>query len=181
MKTTIHTILVLLILALAPVALAADKDSKPADSKPANTKSADTKSASAKSAAAKPADTKPADKPVNEKPAKPLVISRGAKVKLADYLVPGKITVFDFTSKFCPPCVRLSPKLDALHAKRDDIVVVKIDINRPGVRGIDFQSPVASQYGIDEIPHIKIYDANGKRLSQGDKAMKTLQGWISKL
>src|SRR5688572_28920634 len=77
------------------------------------------------------------------KPAKPLHISKGAEVKLTDYVVKGKTTVFDFYSEFCCPCVQVAPALERLHQKRDDIVVVKVDINRPGHRGIDWRSPVA--------------------------------------
>ena len=36
---------------------------------------------------------------VRTKPAKPEHIARGAEVKITDYLVPGKTTIFDFTSE----------------------------------------------------------------------------------
>jgi len=64
-------------------------------------------------------------------------ISRGQEVDLADHLVAGKITIFDFYSDYCPPCRTISPKLEELAGRRDDIAVVKVDINRSGVRGID--------------------------------------------
>ena len=40
---------------------------------------------------------------------------------------------------------------------------------------------MARQFGLKSIPHIKIYDAKGKLMSEGDKAMSTLMGWIGKL
>lgn len=100
------------------------------------------------------------------KGAKPLRISQGKEVALADYVVPGKTTVFDFTSEFCPPCRAIAPSLDKLHATRDDIVVVSVDINRPGVRGIDWKSPVAQQYGLHSIPHFKVYGPDGKLIAE---------------
>ena len=113
-----------------------------------------------------------------EKGAEPAVISHGAKVKLADNLVTGNITVFDFSSKYCPSCVELAPGLDRLHTKVLNLAVVEVDINRPSITGIDWKSPVAQQYNLHEIPHIKIYDANGKLVAEGDKALKQIQGAI---
>jgi thiol-disulfide isomerase/thioredoxin len=118
------------------------------------------------------------------KPAKPLHVSMGAPVKLNDYLVPGKTVVFDFYSDYCGPCKVIAPKLEALHEKRADIIVVKVDINRPGVRGIDWKSPVAKQYGLNSIPHLKIYGPDGKLMAEdgekGAKARELVMGWLEK-
>lgn len=96
------------------------------------------------------------------KSAEPLRIAQGATVRLADYLVPGKTVIFDFTSKYCPPCRAYDEPLHQLHSKRDDIVVVKVDINRPGVTRIDWDSPVAQQFGLRSIPQFKVYGPDGK-------------------
>lgn len=96
------------------------------------------------------------------KAAKPAHVSMGAEVKLTDYLVPGKTVIFDFYSDFCPPCVAIAPELEKLHAKRADVVVVKVDINRPGIKGIDWKSPVAQQYQLRSIPHFKVFGPDGK-------------------
>jgi thiol-disulfide isomerase/thioredoxin len=103
---------------------------------------------------------------VASKPAKPLHIAKGEPVKLTDYVVPGKTTVFDFYSDFCGPCVQMSPSLEKLHRERADVVVVKVDINRPGQRGIDWKSPVAQQYKLQSIPHFKVYGPDGKLLAE---------------
>jgi len=112
------------------------------------------------------------------KPAKPERIAQGQEVKITDYLVPGKTTIFDFTSEFCPPCRAISPHLDELHARRDDIVVVKVDLNRPGIQGIDWQSPVAKQYNMHSIPHFKVFGPDGKLMAEGDKARSLVTGWF---
>lgn len=104
--------------------------------------------------------------PVHEKQPEPLHISRGAEVALSDYLVPGKTVVFDFTSEYCGPCRAYNQPLADLHAKRADLVVVKVDINRPGVSGIDWQSPVARQYDLRSIPHFKVYGPDGQLLGE---------------
>ena len=135
----------------------------------------------ATSETAKAATTATATETAAKKGALPATISQGAKITLKDHLVPGKITVFDFTSKFCPPCVRIAPMLDKLHAKRDDIAVVKVDINRPGIRGIDWGSPVAQQNGLKSIPYFMIYGADGKLQAEGKKASEMVIKWLEEL
>lgn len=104
--------------------------------------------------------------PVHEKQSEPLHISHGKQIALADYLVPGKTVVFDFTSQYCGPCRAYSQPLNELHAKRADIVVVKVDINRADVAGIDWDSPVARQYDLHSVPHFKVYGPDGKLLGE---------------
>jgi len=112
------------------------------------------------------------------KGATPIHVSHGQTITLADYLVPGKITVFDFYSEYCPPCMRIAPELEKLHARRADLVVVKVDINRPDHKGIDWQSPVARQYDLHSIPHFKIFGPDGKLQVEGDDAYEKVLGWI---
>ncbi len=112
------------------------------------------------------------------KPAAPERIAHGAEVNILDYLVPGKTTVFDFTSEYCPPCRGISPHLDKLHASRSDIVVVKVDLNRPDVKGIDWASPVARQYGMKSIPHFKVYGPDGKLVAEGKEARQLVTSWF---
>lgn len=100
------------------------------------------------------------------KGAEPLVVAHGATINLADYLVPGKTTVVDFTSKYCGPCQFYNEPLHRLHQERDDIAVVKVDINRPAVRGIDWKSPVAAQFGLRSIPHFKVYGPDGQLIAE---------------
>ena len=100
------------------------------------------------------------------KGAEPAHIAQGQTVNLADYVVPGKTTIFDFTSKYCPPCQAYNEPLLALHKQRADIAIVKVDINRPDVKGIDWKSPVAQQYGMNSIPHFKIYGPDGKLVAE---------------
>jgi hypothetical protein len=55
---------------------------------------------------------------------------------------------------------------EKLHAKRDHIVVVFGDINRPDTKGIDWKSPVAVQHGMRSIPHFKVYGSDGKLIAE---------------
>ena len=113
----------------------------------------------------------------------PLRISHGDTVDLKDYLVPGKTIIFDFYSDFCPPCRALKPSLEKLHATRSDLALVVVDINRPGVRGIDWKSPVARQYQLNSIPHLAIFGPDGRLIAldqDNDPAARSLViRWIS--
>jgi thiol-disulfide isomerase/thioredoxin len=98
----------------------------------------------------------------------------GQEINIANLVYAGKTTIFDFYSDYCPPCRKISPLLKQLDDKREDIVVVKIDINREGVRGIDWSSPVVRQYGIRPIPHFMIYDASGNLTHEGRTAYQQI-------
>ncbi len=111
----------------------------------------------------------------------PTTISKGQTVQLQDFAVPGKTTVFDFYSEFCPPCRAIAPLVKRLHETRPDIAVVEVDINRPGIEGIDWKSPVAKEFQLDSIPHFKIYGPDGKMTAEGDPAREKLVEWLKLL
>lgn len=121
-----------------------------------------------------------ADDP-NAKGPRPRQISFGEEVNLADQLVPGIITVFDFYSDFCPPCRALEPHLETLHMKRPDIAVVIVNINRHGVRGIDWGSPVAQEFQLRSIPHLVIYDQGCEVAAEVEAARAKLVEWLKEL
>ncbi len=89
-----------------------------------------------------------------------------------------KYTIVDFSSEFCPSCRRISPVLHDLAKSRSDIAVRTLDINRTGVQGIDWDSPLAKQYDIHSIPQFKIFDTNGKLMAEGGDAKRQVMDWI---
>ncbi|HVU17055.1 MAG TPA: thioredoxin family protein [Candidatus Didemnitutus sp.] len=122
----------------------------------------------------------------NEKGPDVAQVSQGEKINLADYAVPGKTTIFDFSSDYCGPCRTYTEPLAKLHAKRSDIAVVRVDINRPGVRGIDWKSPVAREFELESIPHFKVYGPDGKMIAEdtaeaGAPARQMVDKWIAEL
>lgn len=64
--------------------------------------------------------------------------------------------------------------LETLANKNSDVKVRKVDINRAGYQGIDFQSPVAHQYIQNGIPFFVLYDENGTLVGSGDAAFQAL-------
>jgi thiol-disulfide isomerase/thioredoxin len=94
----------------------------------------------------------------------------GEEINIEYYVQKGKTTIFDFYSDYCGPCRKISPLLERLDKKRDDIVVLRVDINRPGMSGIDWRSPLISQYRIKFVPFFLIYDPSGHRTHEGKEA-----------
>ena len=89
--------------------------------------------------------------------------------------------LFDFYSEYCPPCRAISPYLEQLNEQRGDLVVVKVDINRPGHQGIDWESPVARQYQLRGIPHFLVYDGAGQLAAEGAAARSMVSDWLNEL
>jgi thiol-disulfide isomerase/thioredoxin len=122
------------------------------------------------------ADDAPA---LNTRGPEPRTVSLGGQeLKLADYAVPGKTTIFDFYSEFCPPCRAIAPLVKKLHEARADLAVVEIDINRPGLKAIDWESPIAKEFQLDSIPHFKVFGPDGKLLAEGDDARTLVMSWV---
>ncbi|MBA7715850.1 hypothetical protein ES703_124908 [subsurface metagenome] len=91
-------------------------------------------------------------------------------VNLEKRIVKGKTNIIDFYSEYCPPCKRISPFLKKLDVRRGDIVVIKIDINRTGVEGIDWDSPVAKQFRLKSVPYFIVISPWGKLICEGKEA-----------
>jgi thiol-disulfide isomerase/thioredoxin len=102
----------------------------------------------------------------------------GQTLEINSLLVKGKTTVIDFYSPFCPPCVRLAPLMAKLAKKRPDLAIKKVNINRPGVNGIDWRSPLAQQYQIRQVPYFMIFNPQGQAVAQGRDAVETVGGWL---
>ena len=103
----------------------------------------------------------------------------GQPLDVKSLLVQGKTTLIDFHSPFCPPCVQLAPIMAKLAAKRPDLAIKKVNINRPQVNGIDWQSPLAQQYQIRQVPYFMIFSPQGQLVAQGRDAVETVQRWLN--
>lgn len=112
-----------------------------------------------------------------EAPQKIVTISHGEEITLADHLFAGKTTIVDFYSKYCPPCMRLGPIIESLVEGREDLALVKVDINRPGVQGIDWNSPVAQKFALRSIPYLRVYGPDGTMQAEGRAALEMVLGW----
>lgn len=92
------------------------------------------------------------------------LISRGEAVDLREHLAAGKFTLFDFYADWCPPCWEVEPELERLARESDRVAVRKINI-------VDWTTPVVRQHGVQELPHLLLYDPEGTLLAAGDDAL----------
>ncbi|WP_053333153.1 thioredoxin family protein [Haliangium ochraceum] len=82
----------------------------------------------------------------------------GDLVAVEDVLVPGQVTVVDFYADWCAPCKVLEKKLAGEIHQEPRISVRKIDVGQAEPEA------VTAQYGIENLPHVRIYDPEGKLL-----------------
>jgi thiol-disulfide isomerase/thioredoxin len=102
----------------------------------------------------------------------------GQTMEVKSLVVKGKTTLIDFHSPFCPPCVQLAPIMTELAAKRTDLAIKKVNINRPEVKGIDWGSPLAQQHQIRQVPYFMIFNPKGKLVAQGREATEMVGSWL---
>jgi thiol-disulfide isomerase/thioredoxin len=101
----------------------------------------------------------------------------GLLINLQPYIVAGRYTVFDFASQYCPPCRAATVQFKMLAQKYPKHYAFRqIDINRPGVAGIDWSSPLARQYGLQSIPHLIVYGPDKRLIAEGDIAEEWMAG-----
>jgi thiol-disulfide isomerase/thioredoxin len=97
----------------------------------------------------------------------------GEETRLEKYVVPGKLNIFVFFSPHCDPYERMAPALQTLAEKRRDVVISKINVNRPDSKDdIDWNSPIMSEFKVDTLPYFVVYDEKGKKKSDGEVAHK---------
>lgn len=93
------------------------------------------------------------------------IISRGEEVDLTAHLASGKYTLFDFYADWCPPCWAIEHDLVRLASESTNVAVRKINI-------IDWTTPVVRQHGVEELPHLLLYDSSGTFIASDDEALE---------
>lgn len=96
----------------------------------------------------------------------------GLPFEISDTLVRGQITVVEFASRSCSSCRNLEEKLSQLQSAEPKLAIRRVEIDRAGSQGVDWQSPLVRQYNLSSVPHFKIYDAAGKLIAEGEPARK---------
>jgi thiol-disulfide isomerase/thioredoxin len=92
----------------------------------------------------------------------PKLISQGRRVDLEEHLVPGKMMLFDFYADWCAPCRVIKPRIRELANRYPDVLAVReVDV-------VDWDSPVARQHRILQLPHLKLFGPDGRLISEGD-------------
>jgi thioredoxin 1 len=102
------------------------------------------------------------------------VISNGGqRVELSRVLQPGRVTIVDFYADWCGPCRQIAPHLERMASQDQGVDLVKIDI-------VNWQTPVAQQYGLRSIPNVRVYDGKGRQVGKATSNPSAVQKYIDK-
>jgi thiol-disulfide isomerase/thioredoxin len=102
----------------------------------------------------------------------------GTPLDVRNYLVPGKYTIVFFFSRYDPTCQNLEPQLAQLAQTQPNLAVRTVNINRPEVQAVDWQSPVVQQMEIRSLPYIQIYEPSLALRAQGRPAYTQVCQWV---
>lgn len=129
-------------------------------------------SAEAKTAAAEKARRDPDIETINED-------NPGEALTLDRFIVRGKTTLFEYYSEHCQGSREMARVMDYLARAKADLAIRKVDIDRDGAAGIDFDSPLAEQHEIHVTPYFRIFGPDGRLLAEGDEAKGFVRNWYS--
>lgn len=103
----------------------------------------------------------------------------GEALDLQSHLSKDRTTLVEFYSDQCPPCREMERVMEYLAQQKRDLAVRRVNIDRRGHAGIDFDSPLAEQHGIDAVPAFRIYSPQGRLVASGTEAKDQVRQWYS--
>lgn len=102
----------------------------------------------------------------------------GEPIDVAKLLVPARINIVEYFAEDDFSSRRLTASLTMLADRRDDVVIHRVDVNRPGVGGIDWESPLMKESGLRSLPHFQVYDGSGRLEAEGRAALDEVMDMI---
>jgi len=69
--------------------------------------------------------------------------------------------------------------MEYLAEQNREICIRRVDIDRRGFQGIDFDSPLAEQHRIESVPAFRIYAPGGRLVAQGRAARDQVNQWYA--
>lgn len=102
----------------------------------------------------------------------------GTPVDVQRYVVPGKFTIVAYLSPYDAKSVDIEPRLNLLTQMRQDLAVRTVNINRPEIRSVDWQSPVLQDAEIRTLPYFRIYEPSQALRAHGRPAYEQIMQWV---
>lgn len=102
----------------------------------------------------------------------------GTPVDPVLYTVPGKFTLVEYFSPYDQDCANLEPLLIQLAQNRTDIAVRTINVNRPEIQSVDYDSPIMQNMQIQKLPYFQIYDTRQSLRAQARPAYEQVIQWV---
>lgn len=90
-------------------------------------------------------------------------LGQGRRFDLRKHLALGKVTIFDYYADWCGPCHLLTPKLERLILKYENVALRKVDIGTWESAAADQAS---SEFELPGLPFTRVFDGQGKLLGQ---------------
>jgi hypothetical protein len=117
----------------------------------------------------------PAAKPPND-----IIVHNdgGNQLDLKSTLQEGEVNVLFFYSPAVAECTQMEAPIRKLAKSRPDLIIQRIDIDRPGTTAPDYQSPVALQFAIKKLPNFRIYDSDGDLVTTDASATAIIKQWM---
>lgn len=89
----------------------------------------------------------------------------------AEVIKSEKPVLVDFWAQWCGPCKMIAPVLDEISSERQDVKIVKIDV--------DENQELAQKYGIRSIPTMYLFkDGNVEATKMGAGSKSALSSWL---
>ena len=101
----------------------------------------------------------------------------GTPVTIQRYLVPGKFTIVYFYSPYSEE--DFNEALKELVVRDRKLAVRTVNVNREGVEGVDWDSPVVEAARLNSLPYFFIYDLAGSLRAHGRPAHEQIVQWVT--
>lgn len=102
----------------------------------------------------------------------------GTPVDVQQYLVPGKYTIVYYYSPYSNPNENFQQSLAQLVQVRQELAVRTVNVNRPEVQSVDWDSPVVQGARLNSIPYFFIFDSKQNLRAHGRPAYEQILQWI---
>lgn len=105
----------------------------------------------------------------------------GECFNIGNYLVPGKYNVVFLYSPYDEQSMSIKQQLPLLAQARGDLAIRTVNVNRPDVHGVDWQSPIVQAEGLNSLPYIRIFDPSLSMRAHGRPAREQLMQWFDEV